>query len=166
MFPKAVEADHHVSAPRAFRAQPAAPTGPIEPMGQVLAVNFSAVAQVVDLEAIANPPFNDLSSQQYNRTGKGVVGNFITVHAEGQDLYFIVGKTQAQVTGMAATTVGALTASGTYQGATGAAWRVPANTNFKFTPGIGVDRYMQIAASTGTGTMRLYTSNPINGQSL
>lgn len=169
-YPKPITASHHVSSPRAFRQQGApagsAPTGTVEPAGQVMAFPFSTVAQVIDLEAIGNPPFQNQSNLAYNTTGKGVVGNFITVHAQGQDLYLSVGATGPQVTGISAATVGAITASGTYQGATGAAWRVPANESLRFIPQPGIDRVMAVVASTGTGTCRIYQSNPSNGGSL
>jgi len=157
MFPRAVAADHLVTSPRAWSANVG--TGPA---GQLLVATVSPVVQYLDLESIVNPPRADYANVQSSKTTKGVTGNFILIHAETADLYISVGKTVAQISGVTGGAKGTITGSGTYQGATGAGWRIPANTTYKFAPSPGQDRYLGIAASA-TGTMRLYQANDNTG---
>lgn len=157
MFPRAVHMDHFVTPPRAYVA------GGTGPAGQVLATLVSPVAQVVNLELVVNPHVPDLSTS--NSTGvtqKGVTGNFVEIFADGADLYIIVGASIARVQSPSPTGYGTLTASGTYNGVTGACWKVPNGTSIKFVPQYQQDKYMGVIASA-TGAMRMAQVNPSSG---
>lgn len=163
MFPRGVAANNLVTSPRAWN--PAVGTGPqggTGPAGQLLVATVSPVAQYLNLELIVNPPRQEAFSLGNSKTSKGVTGNFIQVHAEGADVYIVVGKTVAEVSGMSGGTRGVIGASGTYVGATGTTWRIPQNTTYKFAPSPGQDVIMGVAASA-TGTLRLYMANDLTG---
>lgn len=169
MYPKSVINSHFVTPPRAYNPNTFTPTGGVPvgtgPAGQVLVAAFSSTAQAVDLRQVVNPQQRDLANLNSNAgSGRGVQGNFVQLHAEGQDLYVILGAEKADVSGVSATARGTITASGTFQGATAMAFRIPEGQNYKFVPAPGVDNWLGLVASgSGTGTVRMYMSNPPNG---
>ena len=157
MFPRAVHMHDFVSAPQAWA------TGATGPQGQVMAARVSPTAQLIDLQLVVNPPLTNRSTTQTQGvTQKGVTENFITVYADGADLYIILSKDAARASNPIGTAFGTLSGSGTYEGVTGTCWLVKNGTEFRFVPRYGQDRYMGVAASA-TGAIRMYMSNPSTG---
>ena len=180
-YPQASRQYHYVTAPRAYNA-----TGP---NGQVVVAAVSASGSVVDLSLLTfSLPPNLIAAQSSGLLGPGVTNDYITIEADGQDLGIIVGPTLASVTGGSKpvlTTYGALSATGTYQGAAGTCFRVPAGTSVRRiplpppanvpgtgngptgpnyqNPVFGGDRYLGLCAPSGqTGIARIYQSSPDN----
>ncbi len=113
-----------------------------------------------------NPPPYDASNQvQGGNTAPGLTNNYVTIFADGVDLGVIVGLTAASVSGTTGApvlaTVGSLSGSGTYQGATGTCYRIKSNTKERFLMQPTTDLFMGIVASA-TGTARIYQSSPDN----
>lgn len=157
MFPRAVHMDSFVSAPQAWA------TGATGPMGQVMAARVSPVAQTVNLELVVNPPMpNRATTNTQGVTQKGVLENFITIYADGADLYIVFSRDAAKVASPSPTAFGTITGSGTYQGVTGACWIVKNGESMRLVPRQGQDKYMGVAASA-TGAIRMYMSNPSTG---
>lgn len=157
MFPRAVHMHDFVVGPQAWA------TGATGPQSQIMAARVSPVAQTIDLEYVVNPPLPNLaSSNSSGVTQKGVTGNFVSIFADGADLYIVLSKTADKVASPSPTAFGTITGSGTYQGVTGACWVVKNGTEMRFVPRYGQDRYMGVAASA-TGAIRMYMSNPSTG---
>jgi len=158
-FPKQVRQFQYVTPPRQLSA-----TG----VGQEMAVTVSSTAQVVNLQLLFDQAYNagfaQTSQQQAQNIGgpSGVTGNYITIYADGADLGIIVGVSLAAVTSPnspALATVGTLSGSGTYQGATGACHRIPSGAERRYLVQAGYDNFLAVVGSV-TGTMRLYQSSP------
>jgi len=133
-----------------------------------LAVTVSPTAQVINLQLLFDQAYNAgfafTSQQQAQNIGgpSGVTGNYVTIYADGSDLGVIVGVSLASVTGSnvpALATVGTLSNSGTYQGATGACHRVPSGKEERWLMQPGYDNFLGVVASA-TGTLRMYMSSP------
>lgn len=140
-----------VTAPRAFVAAGLP--------GQVAAFSVSAVATVVNLTAGISQAAANLTTS--GQDPKSPTRNCITVYADGADLGVIFGTSNASVTGgnvPVLATVGTLS-GGTYTGAAGTCWRIPAGQSARFVLQFGVDLFMGVVAS-GAGTCRLYQSSP------
>lgn len=168
-FPLAVRQHDYETPPRAYGIP--SPTGLNGPIGQVAVITVSSVSQTINLQTVVNPPnYNAAGADSQGGLGspagqaRGAVGHFLTIFADGQDLGIIVGLTSAVVSGGAApdlSKLGTITASGTYQSATGTCYRVKANTSVRYRLQEEKDNYLGIVAAA-TGTARFYTSSPPN----
>jgi hypothetical protein len=161
-FPQASRKHDFVSAPRAY-----GPTGGTGAPGQVVAATVSPSPQYINLQLLTNAnrvydaSVDGLSNQVRNG---GLTNNYITLFADGCDLGIIVGPSVASVASGAApvlATVGSIGASGVYNAATGACYRIPSGTKERILLQPGLDLFLGVVASA-TGTLRLYQSSPDN----
>jgi len=155
-FPVASRKHDFVNPPRNY--------GPTGPVGQVLVATVSPTAQYLNLQLVVNPPPFSLANSlqgQIRPNAPGLTENFITIYADGFDLGVVVGISADDVSGASLTAKGTITASGTYQGATGVVWRIPSGSQERFLMQPGQDKFLGVVGSV-TGTIRLYQSSPDN----
>jgi hypothetical protein len=129
--------------------------------GNVAALTVAALTPAfLDLSTLSKGPVPSVVSST-TVSQEGSVGAFLTVQADGADLYLVFGPTQASVTTTAAPvllTVGTNT-SGVYGEVLGTALKVPTGTSLRVLIQNSQDRFMGFVGG-GAGTMRLYQSSP------
>ena len=177
-FPIANRQYEFVSPPRAY--------GPTGPVGQEIVLYVSAAgAQTLNLVATTfGEAYSGSDSHLQQGMGappgqpKGLVGSYVTIYADGQDIGIIFGSTGASVTGSNApslTAVGSLNTNpaatgtiyqgqtGTYVGVAGTCHRIPAGTERRYLTQTSQDHWLGfIGASGPTGTVRIFQSSPAN----
>lgn len=130
--------------------------------GNAAAITVSAVQSAIDLRSLSGAATNPQNPTQSDGQKNGAVGGFLTVEADGADLFVLFGDTLAAVTGgnkPVAATVGAVNGSGVYTDAAGVAFKIANGTFQRFWLQDQRDYFMGFVGSAA-GTMRLYQSSP------
>lgn len=135
--------------------------------GNVAAITVSAAAGSLDVRSLSCGP--SATQGQYNAAQtqqgfQGAMDQYITIFADGADLYVVFGPSQASVTGGNApvvATVGSVSGAGVYTDAAGTAWKIPNGQSLRVLPQLNQDAFMGFVAS-GAGTMRIFQSSPPN----
>lgn len=135
--------------------------------GNVAAITVSAVASSLDLRTLsrgASATQGQYNSAQTQQGFQGAMDQYITILADGADLYVVFGPSQASVTGAnapVAATVGSVSGAGAYTDAAGTAWKIPNGQSLRVMPQLNQDAFMGFVGSAA-GTMRLFQSSPPN----
>jgi len=120
--------------------------------GQLYAVAVSTTPGSVDMSTIG-PTVTNMGASGTSSTG--CLNRYVTIFAEGGDLYVVTGPSSASVTG-----ANAPVAATNGKNAAGVAWKIASGTyqSFRFTG--GYDNWLGFVAS-GAGQMRVAPSSHI-----
>jgi hypothetical protein len=151
-----------VSPPRAY--------GAAGPNGQPIVVATSTSATYLELDTTTfGQSYSMGTSMLVSGLGapsgapQGLMGCFISIYADAQDLGVIFGQTLASVTGSnvpALAQNGASLTAGVYTGAAGVCYRIAAGTSLRVLTQVGIDKYLAWVAA-GTGQIRIYQSSAV-----
>ena len=129
-------------------------------VGGMVAVAVTTGTGVIDLTKLLAQAKN-LATNGGRQAG-GVVGQFITIEADGADVGIVFGKAIADVTGGNApslTAVGTVDASGIYTDAAGICFRIPSGQNISVRPQLKTDLFLGFVGSAA-GFLRIFQSSP------
>lgn len=129
-------------------------------IGEVAAIAVSAVAGVLDVRTVAAQVYSAASADGNQMLG--LVGQYITIEADGADLGITFGPTLASVTGAhvpALAGVGTVNGSGVYTEANTVCYRIPNGQERRFLLQKERDLFLGFVGSAA-GTMRLFQSVP------
>lgn len=152
------------SPPRAYVASAVAAEG----VGQVIVIATTTSAAYLDL-------FTTTFGMQYasgdaqlaqgngapSGSPQGLVGVFVDIFADAQDLGVVFGNTAALVSGSGVApslTAAGTVAGGVYTAAAQACYRIPSGTSQRFLTQIGQDNFLGWVAA-GSGYIRIYQSS-------
>src|SRR5579862_9813740 len=108
--------------------------------GCVKAVTASADASGIDLRTIGSTPGSAPSNLVQGQDGQGLLNHYITVQADGADVWIVAGAAQASVTGANAPSASAVGTGIIGTPATGISFKVPKETERSFIPKSDRDR--------------------------
>lgn len=130
--------------------------------GFVAAVTTTADANGVNLTTIGfQQSARDISSSDTKDPIAGVVNHYITIQADGADVYIVAGTTQGQVTGANAPSIAAngKGLGGAPPGsAAGICFKIPLNQERSFIPRPGKDIWLGFVGA-GTGQIRIFKTS-------
>ena len=118
--------------------------------GEISNISVSAVAGSIDLTTIGPQLEPDAKTPQ--RT-KGMPGHYMSIFADGADVYVLFGATQASVTGGNAPVIAT-----TGSNAAGCCVKSPNGQERQIRPAVGIHNWMGYIAS-GAGTARVWRSS-------
>lgn len=123
--------------------------------GAVKAVTTSADANGLDMRLIGAVVAD--TTKQGSETGLGTVDHYVTLIADGADVYITSGPTKASVTGANAPSIAALGVGVLGTPATGICFRIPNGATFPCIP--TVDRPWVNWVGSAAGTLRIFKSS-------
>ena len=118
--------------------------------GEISNITVSAVAGSVDLTTIGPQTEPDGNTK---RRDPGMSGHYMSIYADGVDVYVLFGKDSASVTGSNAPVIAT-----TGSNAAGCCIKIPNGQERQLRPSVGIHRFMGYIAS-GNGTMRVWRSS-------
>lgn len=124
-------------------------TCPLSGASAVLAVTTTAANQ--DLRLVGNQTIN--TAAQKTETS-GLAGHYVTLIADGGDVYVAFGVSSAAVSG-----ANAPAPATTGVNAVGNCYKIPKDQTLNVIPRPGVDNFVAYVTSTGTATLRLFQSS-------
>lgn len=150
MYPKTSKLNQFVTPPRAGAV-----------VGAPAVLTLGVAALFVDLRTINAQTYSAAFAALAQQAG--IIGNYLTLLADGADAYVIFGPTQASVTGANApviATAGVVNGgTGAYTAVAGTCWKIPSGTSIRPITAPGVDLFMGYIGSAAA-LLRLYQSSP------
>ena len=142
----------------------------------ILCLSVSTAAATFDVTGMAGSPGNQVVTGDVSQVGgKNVnpIGHYVTLQADGGDVYIAFGATTASLSAVATTAVttianNALATSNTGNGVvkipsgTERAFKLPLGSNPSTTPwgASSPARYLAFLTASGTATLRIWQSSP------
>ncbi|HEY6783598.1 MAG TPA: hypothetical protein VI159_01530 [Gemmatimonadales bacterium] len=120
--------------------------------GQITALAVTTVAASASLLTMGNQTANQANANTLNI---GLPGHYITLYADGGDVYILFGPDQASVS-----SGNAPSPTATGANATGACFVIPTGVAMNVRPESNVDQWIGYVTKTGTATLRIAQTSP------